>query len=130
MALLDILTFEGVEMENSFSRGNVGVLVDINASRFNEFLLPALGGVCDYPSENDVRAGVLFDVYTGNLTLPDVNDVRNGVDYGALGVEFDGDLVLPAVGDVRLGTGYGADGVELTGTLAGGGGSNVFISLD
>lgn len=105
MALLDILTYEGATMENSFSRGNGGVLVDMTANSFSELTLPATGGVCDYPAEGDVRSGVAFDVYTGNLELPVVADVRLDTQYGALGTEF-------------------------TGTLAGGGGSNIFISID
>ena len=90
MALLDILTFEGVAMENSFSRGNVGVLTDVQGARLNEFTLPALGAVCDYPSEDDVRLGVTFDAFTGNLELPAEADVLAGVDYGANGTEFTG----------------------------------------
>jgi hypothetical protein len=106
MALLDILTFEGATMENSFSRGNGGVLVDINAGRLNEFALPSTGGSCDYPSENDVRSGISFSTYTGNLELPTEADVRLDTQYGTNGTEFTGELV------------------------AGGGGSNIFISLD
>lgn len=131
MALTDILTFEGATMENSFSRGNVGTLVDMNASRFNEFALPALGGVCDYPAEGDVRSGVAFDIYTGNLTLPAVGDVDLSVQYGSLGTEFTGTLEQPAEADVKLDVQYGAGGAEFTGSLvAGGGGSNIFISID
>lgn len=130
MALLDILTYEGATMENSFSRGNGGVLVDVQAGKLNEFALPALGGVCDYPAEGDVRSGVAFDVYTGNLTLPAVGDVDQGVQYGTLGTEFTGTLEQPAEADVKLDVQYGAGGTEFTGTLAGGGGSNIFISID
>jgi hypothetical protein len=81
---------------------------------------PPAGGGGTFPVEDDVEFGVVYgptDNLTGTVTLPNVNDVRNGVDYGADGIEFDGDLVLPVIGDVRLGTGYGADGTEFTGTL-------------
>ena len=81
----------------------------------------------DYPSEDDVRSGVDYDsgALTGNLTLPNVNDVSNGIDYGANGTEFDGDLVLPTAAQVENGVGFGADGTEFTGTLdpGSGGGS-------
>lgn len=105
MALTDILTFEGATMENSFSRGNVGVLSDVQGGKLNEFALPTLGGVCDYPSQNDVRLGVTFDVYTGNLELPAEVDVLTGVQYGANGTEF-------------------------TGSATGGGGDEVFFAIN
>lgn len=90
MSLTDILTFEGVAMENLFSRGNVGALVDVQGERLNEFTLPALGATCDYPPEDDVRSGVSFDTFTGNLELPAEADVLAGVNYGAGGTEFTG----------------------------------------
>lgn len=90
MALLDIISFEGVAMESSFSRGNVGVLSDVQGGNMNEFAIPTIGAVCDYPSENDVRLGVTFDVYTGNLELPVEADVLTGVQYGANSTEFTG----------------------------------------
>jgi hypothetical protein len=79
---------------------------------------PAAGGQA---SQNDVRFGTVYgpaSEYTGNMTLPNVNDVRNGTDYGTSGTEFDGDLVLPDAADVKSGTGFGADGTEYTGTFA------------
>lgn len=135
MAINEILSYAGETMEMSFARGNIGSVIDSVSPRFNELQLPAGAGVgAVFPPDTDVRSGEQYGPtgtdFTGNLTLPDVNDVRNGVDYGANGVEFDGDLVLPAEADVKLGVGYGADGTELEGTLAGGGGSNIFINLD
>lgn len=53
----------------------------------------AAGGSCDYPSEDDVRDGVTFDTYTGNLVLPDEADVESGVGYGTDGTEYTGTLV-------------------------------------
>ncbi len=51
--LTDIVTYEGVEMENSFDRGDVGVLVDIQHARLNEFEIPEVtgggGGEHSYP---------------------------------------------------------------------------------
>lgn len=41
--LTDIVTFEGVAMELSFDRGDIGVLVDIQSEDRNEFLLPQTG---------------------------------------------------------------------------------------
>jgi hypothetical protein len=49
MALTDILTFEGKEMENSFARGDVGVLVDVQSARLNEFNIPEVTGGATYP---------------------------------------------------------------------------------
>jgi len=135
MAIDEIISYEGVPMEMLFARGNIGTVLDSVSARFNELAMPAGAGAgAVFPHDTDVRAGEVYGPtgtdFTGNLTLPDVNDVRNGTDYGANGVEFDGDLVLPAEADVKLGVGYGADGTELEGTLAGGGGSNIFINLD
>ena len=77
------------------------------------------GGVCDYPSEDDVRFGVDYDTanYTGNMTLPAVGNVRDGVTYGTDGTEFEGTLELPAEDDVEDSVGYGEDGSEFTGTV-------------
>jgi hypothetical protein len=99
MSLTDIVTYEGAEMEYSFSRGNVGVLTDVQSGLRNEFTLPALGGIPDYPSENDVRLGVTFDVYTGNLELPAEADVLTGVQYGTNGTEFTGSATGGGGGD-------------------------------
>jgi hypothetical protein len=93
MALTDIVTYEGNEMEYSFARGNGGVLTDVQGGKLNEFTLPALGGSCDYPSEDDVRSGVTYDIYTGNLELPAEADVLTGVQYGTNGTEFTGEAV-------------------------------------
>lgn len=77
----------------------------------------AEGGVCDYPSEDDVRATVTYDIYTGNMTLPAVGNVRDGVTYGTDGTELEGTLALPAEDDVEDSVGYGTDGSEFTGTV-------------
>lgn len=47
---------------------------------------------CDYPSEDDVRSGVTFDTYTGNMTLPAEEAVELDVTYGTNGTEFTGSL--------------------------------------
>lgn len=108
MALLDILTFEGVAIENSFARGNVGVLTDMQGGRLSEFFIPALG------------VGQIF---------PAIGDVDNGITYGPTGSDYTGTLLQPAVTNVLVGVQYGAGGIEFTGTATGGGGgehSNVF----
>lgn len=109
MAILEIVTTEGVAMEHSFSRGNVGVLVDAQGGRLNEFQMPAGAG-----------AGAVF---------PAVGDVDFGVDYGPSGADYTGTLEQPVPADVASGVQYGAGGVEFTGTLSGGGG-NIFINID
>ena len=91
MALLDILTFGGVPMEYSVSRGDVGTLLDIQSKNNNTFTLPSLGGSCTYPAQTDVRSGVTFgSIYTGNMTLPATSDVLTGVQYGANSTEYTG----------------------------------------
>ena len=53
----------------------------------------AAGAAPDYPSEDDVRDGVAFgEAAEGNLALPAVADVKEGVQYGANGTEFEGTL--------------------------------------
>ena len=103
MALTDIITFEGVAMENSFSRGNGGVLVDVQSGNKNEFTMPAGAGVgAVFPDEGDVDSGVDYGPtgadYTGNLQQPSVLDVKEGVQYGAGGTEFTGEYEPPAGG--------------------------------
>lgn len=109
MAILEIVTTEGVAMEHSFSRGNGGVLVDVQGGRLNEFQMPAGAG--------------------GGAVFPAEGDVDLGVDYGPSGADYTGTLVQPDEADVASGIQYGADGVEFTGTLTGGGG-NIFINID
>lgn len=50
------------------------------------------GGSSDYPSENDVRLGTVYanGTLAGNLVLPAVNKVREGIKYGSNGTEFTG----------------------------------------
>lgn len=75
-----------------FARGNGGVLSDIVAKGQGMITLPALGGSCTYPSEDDVQDGVTYgDIYTGNLVVPAETDVLTGVGYGANGTEFTGE---------------------------------------
>lgn len=107
MAILEIVTTEGEAMEYSFSRGNGGVLVDVQGGQLNELQMPEGGG-----------AGAVF---------PAENDVDSGTVYGPTGADFTGNLEQPAEADVALGVQYGAGGVEFTGVLEGGGGGNVFI---
>lgn len=109
MAILEIVTTEGVAMEHSFARGNVGVLVDVQGGRSNEFAMPAGAG-----------AGAVF---------PSEGDVDQGVEYGPTGADFTGNLEQPAEADVAEGVQYGAGGVEFTGEFQGGGG-NIFINIE
>jgi hypothetical protein len=103
MAITEIITTEGVPMEHSFTRGNIGVLTDMQGAKLNEFAMPAGGG-----------AGAVF---------PSVGDVDQGVDYGPTGADYTGTLVQPDEADVALGVQYGAGGAEFEGTLVGGGAS-------
>lgn len=91
MALLAILS--GGTAVISMNRGDVGILTGIVAGGTNYLSLPTLGATCDYPSENDVRLGVTFDTFTGNLELPVETDVLTGVQYGTNGTEFTGEAV-------------------------------------
>lgn len=62
------------------------------------FAFPVFTATCDYPSENDVRDGVVYGdlAFTGNLTLPDEGQVLDGVGYGSNGDEFTGSLAFPS----------------------------------
>lgn len=90
MALLDIVTTSGQPVILAFARGNSGSVDDVVSNGNNEVALPSLGGACDYPSEDDVRLGTSFSIYTGNLELPAETDVLTGVQYGTSGTEFTG----------------------------------------
>ena len=46
------------------------------------------------PNANDVRLGVAVGGSTGNLVIPGVGDVRLGINYGTLGIEYTGTLVV------------------------------------
>lgn len=46
----------------------------------------------DYPSENDVRNGISYSFFTGNLTLPTEDKVLVDEQYGANGTEYTGTL--------------------------------------
>jgi hypothetical protein len=61
-------------------------------------LFAPAGGSCDYPAEDDVRDGVVYAdaALTGNLILPDEDEVELGVGYGANGTEFEGSLECEA----------------------------------
>lgn len=98
MALLDIVTTFGQSPVFDLSRGNVGSVLDA-VSRTNEFVTPTLGGDTDYPAETDVRDGVVYSIYTGNLELPAEIDVITGVQYGANGTEFTGEAVAGGGGE-------------------------------
>lgn len=88
MALLAILS--GGAGVISMDRGNVGVLTGVVAKSQNYLSLPTLGGTCDYPAQTDVRSGVAYSTFTGNLTLPVESNVLTGIQYGASGTEFTG----------------------------------------
>lgn len=79
------------------------------------------GAVVTYPSEDDVRLGIIFGggIFTGNLVLPAVGDVELAVNYGASGTEFTGTFVVPTEAQVQLAVQYGAGGVEFTGNFVG-----------
>lgn len=62
------------------------------------FAFPVFTATCDYPSEDDVRDGVVYSDggLIGNLTLPDEGQVLDGVGYGSNGDEFTGSLAFPS----------------------------------
>jgi hypothetical protein len=92
MALL--ATLSGGTAIISMNRGDIGMLTGVVSGRLNTISLPTLGGSCTYPSENNVRDGVVFGtIYTGNLELPLETDVLTGIQYGASGTEFTGEAV-------------------------------------
>lgn len=105
MALADIVTTSGQSPVLSFSRGDIGSVLDMT-SRDNEFITPRLGVGQVFPLEGDVDLGVT---------------------YGPTGSDFTGTLEQPAESSVLSGVQYGADGVEFTGTASGGSGG--FISI-
>jgi hypothetical protein len=90
MALTSILAPAGDRATFLFARGNGGTLVDIVANGTGMLTLPSLGGACDYPAITDVRNGVTYSIYTGNLALPIEANVLSGVMYGAAGTEYTG----------------------------------------
>lgn len=92
MALLAILS--GGPAVISMNRGNVGVLTGVVADGNNYLSLPTLGATCDYPAETDVRDGVAYSTFTGNLELPAETDVLTGVQYGANGTEYTGNAAV------------------------------------
>ena len=71
----------------------------------------------DYPTPQNVRDGVVYSNgnLTGNLVVPAVGDVRDGVSYDTSVVPSVGVLDLPGVGDVRQGVQF--DNSQQTGTL-------------
>jgi len=81
----------------------IGMLFDYNVD-----IGPDQKAGADYPAEADVEDGVTFDYGNkeGTFEAPAEDDVRNGVGFGADGVEYEGVLDLPAQGDVRLGIDY------------------------
>lgn len=58
----------------------------------------------DYPSEDDVRNGVVYDegILTGNLELPAENKVSKNTQYGANGTEFTGTLESAVLTDSNM----------------------------
>ncbi len=66
------------------------------AVAFLSFGLIVSGGGGNYPSADDVRLGVAYDTgLTGNLVLPTVGNVLQGVSYGANGTEYTGTFLSP-----------------------------------
>ena len=52
------------------------------------------------------------------VTMPSVNDVRDGVTYANGDISYTGVLELPVVGTVKVSIQFGANGTEFTGTYA------------
>jgi hypothetical protein len=71
----------------------------------------------DYPSEDDVRDGVTYSTYTGNLVLPTESEVKDTIGFGSNGTEYEGNVTLPIEAHVLLGQQYGANGTEFEGEL-------------
>jgi hypothetical protein len=73
----------------------------------------------DFPSESDVRKAVDYDLGNkeGNLELPAIGDVEDGVSYGSLGTELEGNFEAPSEDDVEDGVGYGSLGTEFEGNF-------------
>ena len=64
----------------------------------------------NYPAEAEVLNGVQFgtlgaEEFTGNITLPQVIDVRDGTTYGS-SLTVEGTLTVPSPNDVRLNVAY------------------------
>ena len=76
---------------------------------------PGAGGVV--PNANDVRSGVAVGVTTGNLVLPNVANVRTGINFDSPAVQQTGTLVVPDPGNVRDGITYDAPEVIKVGVL-------------
>lgn len=77
-----------------------------------------------YPQEDKVLAGINYgdqvESFTGDYVVVATNNVRDGVFFGSQS-SLQGNVELPAVEDVANGVGYGTDGTELYGTLLAGG---------
>lgn len=69
------------------------------------------------PSPDDVRIGIDVNDTVGNLTIPSIDNVENGISFGTSGTEFTGSLTLPTSADVRQSSQYGTSGTEFTGSL-------------
>ncbi|RKX66617.1 MAG: hypothetical protein DRP42_02775 [Tenericutes bacterium] len=97
----------------------IGILsAPIGSSYLDTSALQAQTIATDYPSEDDVRDGVDYDSanYTGNMTLPSIDDVQESVQFGTSGTEYTGVFGVPAENEVGNGVGYGANDTEFTGS--------------
>ena len=62
------------------------------------FAFPVVaGGSTDYPAIGNVLKGIAynFGTQTGNLALPGIGDVRQGVQFGTQGTQYTGTLFVP-----------------------------------
>ena len=67
-------------------------------------------------SAGNVKSGITISSVTGNITLPVVTDVENGVSFGSPDEPLTGTYVVPPAGNVAAGIQYGPTGSEITGT--------------
>jgi len=77
-------------------------------------------GTVVLPNINDVEYPVAFgagSALEGTFVRPAVGNVRDGVLFGALGVQFEGTLALPTAAQVLSAVGFGSDGTEYAGTV-------------
>lgn len=67
-------------------------------------------------SADNIKSGVTIASTAGNLTLPDIQDVKNGITYGAPGALSTGTFIVPLAINVASGVQYGPTGSLVTGT--------------
>ena len=101
-------------------------------------VLTGTGASGNLPSVNDVRLGVAVGASTGNLVIPDVSDVRQGVNFGTLGLEYTGTLVVqPGTTEAdeyleinRTDDYLGSNALQITGTFPAMSGTLQFAVVD